>query len=258
MSAFARNAIAGLLLAGLAATAPAAAAGPEPKHAAAHRALWEIRPFMTVKLVPREAGALANEHPGTLEPEALRQQLSGLMIASGHPLFDKDELALLAGPLSQALAVAGPGDDLLLVSTYRRDGSGFLVSPKAVTARLFLAGGCLNLIVHDERFEFYGQWSEHRDKDPRFEFGSRTQAGSAQLRSRVGTAIRPDWVALPMMAAVVAPVPAAALPARVPVRDEAFYEVQQQRLRGLQRMLDNHLISEEEYQHKRKEILAGL
>ena len=264
MSYCTRRALAGLLLAGLAGNVPGAASGPETKPAIAHHAKWEIRPFMSVAIVPREAGAQVDDQPMALAPEALRKALSGVTIASGRPLFDPAELALLVGPLAQALAEATAGDDLQLLSNYKREGSGFMVSPKAVTALLFLQGGRLNLIVHDDRFEFYGKWLQDRDKAPRFEFGSRARAGSAQLRSPEGTSIRPDWVTLPL--APVAVVPADApiassatpAPAALPTRDAAFYEQQQQRLRGLQGMRDAHAISEEEYQQKRKEILAGL
>ena len=259
-----RKVIAGLLLAGLAVATPAAAAGPEPAAVAVRPAIWEIRKFMSVKIVPREAGAPANEHPLALEPEALRLRLSGLTIASGRRLFEKDELALLVGPLCQALAAATPGEDILLLSNYKREGSGWLVSPKAITARLFQQAGRLNLIVHDDRFEFYNKWVQDRDKEPVFEFGSRAHPGSAQLRSPEGSSIRPDWVVLPMASAAAVPVAASAVTAVMPaapappVRDEAFFEQQQQRLRGLQRMRDANLMTEVEYQEKRKEILAGL
>ncbi|MFN3295254.1 SHOCT domain-containing protein, partial [Caldimonas sp.] len=54
----------------------------------------------------------------------------------------------------------------------------------------------------------------------------------------------------------VAPGPAAAAaPAR---RDERFYEEQEQRLRGLQRLRDQGLITDEEFQRKRREILQLL
>ncbi len=63
-------------------------------------------------------------------------------------------------------------------------------------------------------------------------------------------------------AAVVVPVPvapAAAPPAAPAVpRGAAFYEEQEQRLRTLKRLRDNGLISEDEYQAKRREILGAL
>jgi hypothetical protein len=58
------------------------------------------------------------------------------------------------------------------------------------------------------------------------------------------------------------PPPAAAAgaprPAARPPRDAAFYEEQEQRLRALQRLRERNLITEEEYQRKRKEIVDAL
>jgi cytochrome c-type biogenesis protein CcmH/NrfG len=56
----------------------------------------------------------------------------------------------------------------------------------------------------------------------------------------------------------VVPAATAAAPERSatrPKRDEAFYEEQEQRLRTLKRLRDSGLITEEEYQRKRREIL---
>jgi hypothetical protein len=41
-------------------------------------------------------------------------------------------------------------------------------------------------------------------------------------------------------------------------RDAAFFEEQENRLRALKRLRDNGLISEEEYQAKRREVLDQL
>jgi hypothetical protein len=42
------------------------------------------------------------------------------------------------------------------------------------------------------------------------------------------------------------------------VKDKAFFDQQQERLRGLKRMRDENLISEEEYQQKRQAIIDTL
>ncbi len=64
-------------------------------------------------------------------------------------------------------------------------------------------------------------------------------------------------------AAVAAPAaPAASRPAAGPAgqraRDAAFFEEQELRLRALERLRKSGLISETEYQHKRKEVLDSL
>ncbi len=58
-------------------------------------------------------------------------------------------------------------------------------------------------------------------------------------------------------AAAGGPVTARPAPAR-PARDAAFYEEQEQRLRALQRLRERNVITEEEYQRKRKEIVEAL
>jgi hypothetical protein len=66
-----------------------------------------------------------------------------------------------------------------------------------------------------------------------------------------------------------APAPRAAAPAPAPAsppaagstqrpRDAAFYEEQEVRLRALARMRERGLITEEEYQRKRREIIDAL
>jgi hypothetical protein len=63
-------------------------------------------------------------------------------------------------------------------------------------------------------------------------------------------------------AAAVAAGTAAPAPARPPaaprVRDAAFFEEQEYRLRTLRRLRDSGLITEEEFQQKRKEVMEAL
>jgi len=110
----------------------------EPAQVDPHRRTWRIGEFTAMRLVPREAGSSANQQPANLHPEGLRQQLALVRTAvkgTPQPLFANDELAGLVEPLLQALSVAGPGDDVLLLSTARR-GDGVMVAPLGITARL--------------------------------------------------------------------------------------------------------------------------
>ena len=52
--------------------------------------------------------------------------------------------------------------------------------------------------------------------------------------------------------------PAAAAPAPRTVRDAAFFDEQAQRLAGLKRLRDQGLLSEQEYEQKRRQIIDGL
>lgn len=261
-------------------TADKATDGGKPD---ARRRSWTVHEFTVVRLAARESGAPANQHPFTAQPEALRQQLAQVRfdVGSGtQPLFATDELGDLLGPLVDALATAGPDDDLLLLSSSRR-GGGLFQQPLAVTARLFVQGAQLQVIVSDTRYEFYNEYRA-TGRPPQFNFGSRTKAGGASLRSSSGTQTRSDWLALPLsVTAVAAPLPAlqpppgvvaptsaatvaapmAPAPAAVPTprpRDPGYADEIEQRLTTLKRLRDRGLISEEEYQQKRREILQAL
>ncbi|MBC7996204.1 MAG: SHOCT domain-containing protein [Rhizobacter sp.] len=225
----------------------------------APKRLWQIGEFSQVQRVPREAGSEPNQHPRVLPPEQLRSLLASLRVlikSKSQPLFVTDEIGDLIEPLSQALAAAEPGEDLLLLSTTRR-GDNVLAPATGLTARLFVQSEQLHVVVQDARLEFMGAWIGTRIP-PKFNYGTRTRASEVTLQSATGQARRKDWQALPLgAAAAVAPLSAPAAPA-APARDNGFYQEQEQRLRGLKRLLEQGLISEAEYQQKRREILQTL
>jgi hypothetical protein len=256
-----------------------ASSGGESAKGDARRRTWTLHDFTTIRLVPRESGASPNQHPVQVEPETLSKQLAQVRIESrqgGQALFAADELGELTEPLAQALSNAGPDDDVLLLSTSRR-GAGLLAQPLGVTARLFAQGGSLQLIVNDVRLEFMNNYLGSR-KPPEFTFGSRNRPSQANLRSASATTVRPDWLALPLTASAAPMAPAAAAVAAPPVvapaapvapavapatptprpRDPGFADDIEQRLLILKRLRERGLISEEEYQQKRKEILSLL
>ena len=246
------------------------------------RKSWTINEYSGVRLVPREPGSTPNQHPLQIDRESLRQMLGQVRFEvrdSAQSLFAVDELAELSDPLSQALANAGPDEDVLLLSSSRR-GAGLFSQPLAVTARVFVRDGALQFIVNDARYEFFNEM-RGSNRAPNFTFGSRSKAGSVRLRSGLGTSPRPDWLALPVgaQAAAVAspamPQPAGAVPSVAPAavapvvapaaatavpgpRDPNFANEVEQRLITLKRLRDKGLISEEEYQQKRREILSQL
>ena len=257
----------------------------EPAKADARRRTWILHDFSTIRLVPREPDSQVNQHPVEIKREVLRQQLSQVRFTLGstyQPLFTSDEVSELIEPLTQALGNAGPGDDVLLLSSARR-GDAVLFQPVAVTARLFVRGGSLQFIVNDARFEFYNNYVGSR-KQPEFTYGSRTRTGKAVLQSESANTVRPDWLAIPLTVgsaptAGVAPIPTTTAPpsptpavatpaapaaAAAPVvplprpRDPGFADEVEQRLVTLKRLRDRGLISEDEYQQKRREILQLL
>ncbi len=250
-------------------------AAPEPT-----RRSWPIGQFTSVDLVAREPDGLDNQHPADWPPELLRRQLGAVRtntVDGPAALFSADELDALVVPLSQALALAKPKDDVLLLSTSRRGGA-FFIAPSGVTARLFVLDGALQLIVHDARLDFYNTYVGSRI-EPTFKFGSRSKAGNAVLQSPAAMSRRGDWLAIsPTGAAAAVPVaptvpaaapaaeaakprpPPATAPAAAPPRprDPGFAEDVEQRLLVLKRLFDRGLITEAEYQQKRKDVLQSL
>lgn len=222
------------------------------------RTQWKLADFTWVKLVPAELGAPANAHPVKLTEAALVAALLPVQVSvEGRdiPLFTKDELAGLTKALLEALSLAGPGDDLILLSTHRR-GGGFLNQPQGLTARIFVREGALNLIIHDARLDFMDRYLADGTL-PTFAYGSRTAASAIDCRDGSAARIRRDWLAIPLAAAPADP--AAAVPA-APVGDRtpAFYEAQTQRLKALKRLREENLLSELEYQKMREAILKTL
>jgi hypothetical protein len=242
------------------ATVPLSGQAPQAPQAmpAQHRDTWKVGQFTWVKLVPREAGSPANEHPAALDAAFLEGRLGAVQFEdSGSlvPLFAKDELARLGPLLSEAFAAAGPDQDVILLSTHRRGGS-FLTSPKGLTARLFRRDGALQVMVHDARLDFVDQYIGE-EVLPAFRFGSRSAAGPLRLACPGAATPRADWLAFPPAAQAPAAPQAAAAPAPAPAAapTAAFITEQGERLRALQRLRDDHLIGEAEYQKIRQEIM---
>lgn len=240
------------------------------------RRIWRVREFTTIQIVPREAGTTApNQHPVTaIQPENLEKQLMLIQKVDprgNEPLFDKDEAKEISLPLAQALANAGPEDDVQLLSSARR---AFMGPPQAMTARVFAQDNALNIIVHEMSLDFVVAYRT-TNMLPRFQYGSRTQASKAQLQSVAATSKRADWLALPLQPLMAAPTaPAAAPPAAAPAPAPVMVapapvappappvvakpaEIEE-RLATLKRLFDRGLINNEEYQQKRKELLQAL
>jgi hypothetical protein len=230
------------------------------------RQLWRIADYTTVELVAREPGAPDNQHPWTVEPNTLHAWLQQVTLARGtglaKPLFAIDELNNIVPAITAALANARPDQDIALVSSARHEDNTFY-GITAVTARLFVADGHLNLIVHDARVDFYDA-ARCSGLAPHFTVGSRTSQGSSTISSTTATDKRADWLVLgtvepaaaapvaPTMTTPVAPVSAPPAPA-APAPQDA-----EQRLLQLKRLYDKGLITKSEYEKKRADILKDL
>ncbi len=179
---------------------------------------WNLAMFTWVHRVPAEAGAEPNDHPATLGDEAIRAALAPVKArveGKDVPLLGKDELKEIAPALRQAFALAGPGEDLILLATSRH-GGGILQRPEGVTARLFVRGGALNLIVHDTRREFLDQYQAD-NLQPKFTYGSRKAASRETVQAESAQRLRGDWLAFPLAPVAVIAAPVAPVAPAVPV-----------------------------------------
>jgi hypothetical protein len=268
--------LAGAIGAGLAAPAWAQAVGTpmvaEALPAKPGKRSWSLHEFTTIRLVRREPGSKPNQHPASVSPAILSQQLAAIQFvadSAAQRLFSADEVAELTAPLAQALASAGPDDDVVLLSTSRR-GEGFLTPPTGVTARLFVQDGALQVLLNDTRLDFVNRY-RGTNIEPEFVYGSRAKAGPAVVQSGGARNVRADWLAVslttppveagtpPAAAAKPVPAPPAAAPAPAPAAQPAASGDEiERRLTTLKRLRERNLISEEEYQQKRREILQQL
>jgi len=243
-----------------------------PLAAAPDRTQWKLASFTWVKRVPAEPGAPANAHPAALTEAAIQALLAPIQVkdmGKDVPLFGQDDLKDLPKALSQALSLAQPGEDLILLSTNKHGSglrAGFLERATGLTARLFVRDGTLNLIVHDARMDFMDRYLVD-NMQPTFVYGSRQKASTETLQAPQATRLRGDWLTFPLaapapvaaMLPVVAPAALKAAPEPAPpIRDAAFFEAQTQRLKVLKQLREENLISEAEYQEKREAILKTL
>ncbi|MBL8353040.1 MAG: SHOCT domain-containing protein [Burkholderiaceae bacterium] len=254
--------------------------------------------FAYVRIEAAEAQASPGLHPVAVAPELLRGSLAALRVgkAADEPLFSDAELAEIVPPLTRALAELQPNQDLAFAVAGRHGGWTPLAARVVTTGRMFRSAAGLQLIVGLAQRSFESQYRATGYLIP-FEPGRRAEvvdrtAAITGMPPGAGAA-RPDWVTLtlaPAPAAATAPGPAAATaapaapaaaaavtpaaaavpaaPATAPAaaaapaaarsRDSAFYEEQEARLRGLKRLRDGGLITEEEFQQKRKQVLDQL
>jgi hypothetical protein len=242
---------------------------PAALQASSTRRAWDFAPYSYLKRGPAEKGAVANDQPVQVSPAILGQALGSVRLVTRYgdePLFEPHELIDLSEALSQALALAQPGEDLVLVSTAKR-GSILLNNTLAVTARAFVRDGRLNLLVREARLDFMYKFALQNTM-PEFDFGGRTAAGAAVLKAPGAELRRADWVVLPLAAAAQTPAPVEPAPAPAPLRVQApavakpagpapAASAAEARLRELKRFREQGLITEDEYTLAKQDLLKA-
>jgi hypothetical protein len=240
----------------------------------ATRKVWPLGEFSFVRLQPEEADTPPNRHPAEVSEALVEKLLSSVRIPKGpkdkdatEPLFSPAEAWILAPAISEALAAANPGEDVLVQSSARRAVNS-IEAPTVATARIFVTQDGLQLLVYATRFDYYDRW-RGAAKVPDFPVASRKATGATLLQSPLAKNQAASWLVFPLSSdlktATLAPVPKAATvstsiaaPAPPKPRDAAFFNEQAQRLNGLKDLREKSLITEAEYQQKRSEILQGL
>jgi hypothetical protein len=221
---------------------------------------------------PRGAAAATNEHPITLDAEQIRSALSTLHIMSpdsnkSRPVFNSKELDILGRNLSQGLAQATPDQDVAFAVISEQKGLyGLAKESRYTSARVFYREGKLNIIFG----KIHGDYRANQDRRlyplaP----GSRTKASQHgwmlleqqdQEFRKTSDGIRSDWIALDL----------ASMEARAAMGEKQSemgkdfqpgYKSQktvEERLQLLEELKKKKLISDEEYQKKRANILGEL
>ena len=244
--------------------------------AADKRYLWQSRDQF-VALESQDAGstgpAPANDHPAELKQERIIALLSAMEIraeagSKPAPLFTTAAVQALAPYLQQALQQASPFEDVTFAIIGLHDTLyGLAKSPKVTTGRFFYTAGRLNMIVGLVQ-------QEVRDRDDRrlfpFTPGSRHKTAQGEwtllpaLDQHGYVQSRKDWVTFSNdWQAVVPPVAkphAPAVPAAPvqPGQEKQADRKPSERLSILNELMEQGLISAEEYRAKRLEILNGL
>ena len=234
-----------------------------------------------------------------LSADAVRAVLSSVQVSGDGdtgPLLDSDQLSLIAKPIAQALAQAGPGQDVAFAVHVQSGILDYLGPPRATAGRIFIDGDSVGLIlgmVHDTFLT-----STFAADPARIRTGSRLTPQETEHRIVPGGAVslavagRGDWAkissvawtgtygmptaqspaapsqAAPSTEAPAAtaapkptPAPAAAVPnmpaaASAPVPQDP--KQIEERFAALKRLLDNHMISQDEYDHAKADLLKAM
>jgi hypothetical protein len=235
--------------------------------------------FNYVRIERAEDGAAPNLHPLDITEEDLARLLGAVRLGT-KPLLDKDDLDEIVPHLAAALDKATAQQDVSFAVAGKHSAFGLFAARDVTTGRLFNTADGLQLIVGLAHQPFEDQFKARGTLIP-FEPGRRAAPLAGVLTLKVaasaGTLQRPDWVVLRPATTAQAPAPAvmpaspaklapAAAPSAVsPVQpaasatpvDARFREISE-RLKTLDRLRDSGLITPQEYEQKRKQVLDGL
>ena len=222
-----------------------------------------------------------NEHPVSLDMDQIRSALSSLEFMlpkqdKSNPVFAKPELENLEKYLSQGLAEAGPDEDVIfaVVGDYRAV-YGLAKVPKYTTGRVFYREGRLNIIFGkiQEDYTSYAMYAPVDRRINPLSPGSRSVPSEHvwtlldqpdQSFNMTNNGVRSDWVILDLasmearaaMGEKASASQAPGMPSAQPTYGS--HKTLEERLQILNDLKSKKLITEEEYQQKRLEMLKDL
>lgn len=210
----------------------------------------------TIQAITRDGGR-ANEHPTRISAEQIAGALESVQATSGKgqsvPLFSSEEIARLAPAIALGLAEIGPDQDLAFLITGYNKQIGAFGQKLSQSGRVFFADGQLQLIIGTALSDaLLGVAPGGRPKQ-KIAPGSRgTPSSKVRLQGSAQThLLRHDWIALgPAEQAAAA---ASTTSADMSTDAAAAPPTKEDRLQILKRMRDQGLISDAEYEAKRKE-----
>ena len=248
-----------------------------------------------VRIEKADGGGTAASTLPRLSGDAVRAALSAVQISGGDesgPLLDRDQLSIIAEPIARALAQAAPGQDVTFAVHGIGGVFGYFGPPRTTAGRVFLDGDSVGLIIGMVKGSYL---SSTFGVDPsRIRTGSRMAAQDTEHHIIPGGAVslaiagRGDWArisalawtgtyGMPMVQAPSAPVYAAAPAAAAPAAPAAVMPAPEpaspamvtapapqdpnqieQRFAALRRLLDNHMISQDEYDHAKADLLKAM
>ncbi len=222
--------------------------------------------FSYVRIEQQEPGAEANEHPAALDAARIRDRLAKVTLDSGkNAVFSAEDLAEITPHLVAALAQAKPNQDVTFAVSGKHGYLGLFSGRTVTTARVFMRQKQLNLIFGLVHADFEQQFQASGFLRP-FTPGSRasgTEKAAIGIADKIlgETNVRNDWVTLSVEGgAAIASTPPGAVVNVAPAasKSDELYLAIRERLKALDKLKADGLLSEQEYQDKRKAILKDL
>ncbi|MGI8739248.1 MAG: SHOCT domain-containing protein [Gammaproteobacteria bacterium] len=236
------------------------------------RGVYTDDAYLHLRLEPQDDNAAPNDHPVDLKPKDIRRWLVDLEVRpeeSDEPvsLIPADQLPELSALLAQALGDAGSDQDVVFHS-FRRAGSWFGSERRATTARVFYRDDALNLIF-GELDDFYSEQINRNLQPLKPGFRDTGTDLSGELIASPQIAFvdgRADWIRLdrnviaaaPATPRAAAPVPAIAAPTANPMPTDPRWSQLEERLLILDGLRSKGLITHEDYETKKRELLEIL